>query len=251
MSRGYQDGFSVQHHGAMHDRAARERKAATMVAILGDALGADRLSQLDVLDVGASTGYIDNYLAGHFRHVTGLDIDEAAVAHAREAFPRDNLRFAQGDAMALPCADGSVDVVICSQVYEHVPDAQRMLDEIHRVLRPGGVCYFAATNRFEINEHHYHLPFLSVIPRPLAHLYVRIAGKADYYYEKHYSVWTLRRLVRRFALLDYTVRVIDEPARFGAGYMLAPGSRKQRIARLVARWLYWLVPGYLWVLRKR
>lgn len=250
MSRSYQQRFSEKHHASMHDRAGRERKAATMVHILADALGADRLSSLTLLDVGASTGLIDHYLAGYFRHVTGIDIDTSAVQHAQRSFLRDNLVFEQGDAMALRFPDASVDVVVCSQVYEHVPDAGRMLEEIFRVLRPGGVCYFAAGNRFAIDEHHYNLPFLSAIPRPLAHLYVRFAGKADYYYEKHFSVWTLRRLVRRFELLDYTVRVIDEPARFGASYMLHQGSRKQRIAQVVARWAYWLVPGYLWVLRK-
>lgn len=250
MSRSYQEGFSAKHHASMHDRVGRERKAATMVRILADALGADRLSSLTLLDVGASTGLIDHYLAQHFRHVTGIDIDTLAVQHAQQAFSCDNLVFGQGDAMALRFPDASVDIVICSQVYEHVPDAGRMLEEIFRVLRPGGVCYFAAGNRFAVDEHHYNLPFLSAIPRPLAHLYVRLAGKADYYYEKHFSVWTLRRLVRRFELVDYTLRVIDDPDRFGASYMLRPGSRKQRIARLVARWAYWLVPGYLWVLRK-
>lgn len=221
-----------------------------MVHILADALDADRLSSLTLLDVGASTGLIDHYLASHFRHVTGIDIDASAVQHAQRSFSRDNLAFEQGDAMALRFPDASIDVVVCSQVYEHVPDAGRMLEEIFRVLRPGGVCYFAAGNRFAVDEHHYSLPFLSAIPRPLAHLYVRIAGKADYYYEKHFSVWTLRRLVNRFELVDYTVRVIDEPEKFGASYMIRPGSRKQRVARVVARRAYWLVPGYLWVLRK-
>lgn len=221
-----------------------------MVHILADVLGADRLPSLTLLDVGASTGLIDHYLASHFRHVTGIDIDTSAVHHAQQAFSCNNLAFEQGDAMALRFSDASFDVVICSQVYEHVPDAGRMLEEIFRVLRPDGVCYFAAGNRFAVDEHHYNLPFLSAIPRPLAHLYVRLAGKADYYYEKHFSVWTLRRLVSRFELVDYTVRVIDEPDRFGASYMLRPGSRKQRLARLIARWAYWLVPGYLWVLRK-
>lgn len=250
MTRGYQYGFSQQHQDGMYDPVGRARKAATLIAILRDMVGSDRLPQLRALDVGASTGFIDSHLAQHLGHVTGIDIDDQAVAHAQQTFVRDNLVFAQGDAMHLAYPDNSFDLVVCSQVYEHVPDAGRMLQEIRRVLRPGGICYFAAGNRFDINEHHYQLPFLSVIPRPLGHLYVRLAGKADYYYEKHLSVWTLRRLVRQFELIDYTQRVIDDPARYGADYMLVPGSMKHRIARFMVRWLYWLVPGYLWVLRK-
>jgi hypothetical protein len=42
------------------------------------------------------------------------------------------------DLLALPFADGRFDVVLCSHVLEHVSDAGRALDEIHRVLRPGG-----------------------------------------------------------------------------------------------------------------
>lgn len=239
------------HATAMYDEDGRRRKADTMVAILADHFGADRLSGLRVLDVGASTGLIDSFLAPHFGSVHGIDIDASAIAHAQARFAaQGNLHFMQGDAMSLPFPENHFDVVICSQIYEHVPDAARMMDNIHKVLKPGGVCYFAAGNRLDINEHHYNLPFLSVIPRPLAHLYVRLAGKADYYYEKHLSYWGLRRLARHFTIIDYTRRTIDDPERFRVGYMLKPGSPKQRIAKGIARLAYWLVPGYLWLLRK-
>ena len=91
--------------------------------------------------------------------------------------------------MNLPFGDESFDIVICSHVYEHVPDPERMFDQIHRVLKPGGVCYFSAGNRLMWNEPHYDLPLLSVLPRPLAHLYIRLAGKADRYHEKHLTYW--------------------------------------------------------------
>jgi SAM-dependent methyltransferase len=80
------------------------------------------------------------------------------------------------DALHLPFADDSLDVVICSHVYEHVPEPVQMFREIHRVLCMGGVCYFSAGNRLMWNEPHYNLPLLSVLPRPLAHLYIRLAG---------------------------------------------------------------------------
>jgi SAM-dependent methyltransferase len=43
-----------------------------------------------------------------------------------------------GDARVLAVADGSVDVVLCTQVLEHIPEPVRVLQEIFRVLRPGG-----------------------------------------------------------------------------------------------------------------
>ncbi|MFZ0760267.1 MAG: class I SAM-dependent methyltransferase [Candidatus Sulfotelmatobacter sp.] len=49
-----------------------------------------------------------------------------------------------GDARSLPVADGSVDVVLCTQVIEHIPEPVPVLQEIFRVLRPGGTLILSA-----------------------------------------------------------------------------------------------------------
>ena len=251
MSRGYQHDFSTMHGDSMYDMETRERKASTMSRILSHHLGKNEISRMSLLDVGASTGIIDNYLSQSFAEVTGIDIDDAAIGHAVKVFANEHLNFHVGDAMSLDFPDNSFDVVICSQVYEHVPEARQMMDEIYRVLKPGGICYFAAGNRLAIDEHHHHLPFLSAIPRPLGHLYLRLAGKGKYYYEKHLSYWGLQSLAARFDIIDYTGKVINNPQNFDAAYMLEPGSSKQRIARFVVNRLYWLCPGYIWLLKKQ
>jgi SAM-dependent methyltransferase len=183
--------------------------------------------------------------------VAGIDIDAKAIAHAAGTYCRANLFFAVGDALSLPFADEQFDVVVCSQVYEHVPDAQVMMAEIARVLRPGGVVYFAAGNRLMLNEPHYNLPFLSLLPRSLAHRYIRFMGKGDFYYEKHLSFWGLRKLVAGFAIVDYTLPILQNPERYGAEYMVPEGGLKQALAVFMAKYLYALVPGYIWVLQKR
>ena len=221
-----------------------------MVAVLEDFLPGP-LGSYDLLNVGGSAGIIDNYLARHFDSVTGVDIDTPAIEHAARSFSRDNLRFHVADALNLPFRDESFDVVICSHVYEHVPDPQRMFDEIFRVLRKGGICYFSAGNRLMWNEPHYNLPLLSVLPRPLAHVYIRLAGKARFYHEKHLSYWGLRSLVHRFTINDYTQRLVVEPERFHTAYMIRPGSRKARIAGALLRLAYWAFPGYIWLLQKQ
>lgn len=234
----------------MFDTQGRERKARTMVAVLQHHL-AHPLNQLSLLNVGGSAGIIDNYLSGYLGRVVGVDIDEKAIQHATAAFAKQNLSFEVGDAMSLRFSDASFDVVVCSQVYEHVPDSTLMMKEIHRVLRVGGVCYFAAGNRLMWNEPHYGLPLLSVVPRPLAHLYMRMAGRGPFYYEKHLSYWGLKALVRRFDVRDYTLDIIKNPNEFAAEYLLPPGSLKSRVAAFIASHLIWLVPGYIWVLVKR
>lgn len=249
MTRDYQYGFSGKDH-AMFDVDGRERKARTMVAILQECFYSP-LENYSVLNVGGSAGIIDNYLADYFADVVGVDIDEPAVEYAKSAFQRKNLVFQVGDALDLQFSDASFDVVICSQVYEHVPDAKKMMSEIYRVLRHGGVCYFAASNRLMWNEPHYNLPLLSVIPRPFAHLYIRISGRAKSYYEHHYSYWGLRALVKQFDFMDFSLRVAEDPKRYQVEYMLPQGSKKAAVAVFVLKWFYWLSPGYIWILRKK
>ena len=220
-----------------------------MLAVLEDFLQKP-LSEFSVLNVGGSAGAIDNFLANHARRVIGIDIDETAIEHAQQKFKKDNLEFQVADALNLPFDDASFDIVICSHVYEHVPDPVKMFDEIHRVLRTDGICYFSAGNRLMWNEPHYDLPMLAIVPRPMAHIYIRMAGKAEYYHEKHLSYWGLKSLVRDFKRNDYTVRLINESSEFCTDYMLPPRSLKTRIAGIVANWVYWALPGYVWVLQK-
>ncbi len=248
MAREYQYGFAGRDE-AMYDRKQRELKARTMLAVLRDHYDG-KITGLQCLTIGGSTGIIDNFLAGYLGHVTSVDIDAPAIAYAKATFDRKNLDFLVGDAMNIPLQSEQFDVVVCSQVYEHVPDSRRMMEEIFRILRPGGVCYFAANNRFMFDEPHYNLPLLSVLPRRLAHLYIRLSGKAHFYYERHLSYWGLKRLVAHFNIYDYTRMIIADPHKYAADYMLAPGSRKAAIARLISQYIYWLVPGYVWLLKK-
>lgn len=248
MDRDYQLNYS-KIRPSVFDVDARARKAITVVKVCQDFLGTNDLSQLALLDVGSSSGIIDDVLADYFGTVNGIDIDEPAMAFAQQKFIKPNLHFAAGDAMRLDYGDASFDVVVCSHVYEHVPDAGKMFDEISRVLKPGGFCYFSGNNRVMIMEPHYRLPFLSLLPRPLAHLYMRIAGKGDFYHEQHVSYWALKRLCASFSIHDYSAKIINQPEHYGADYMLQSGSFKWRIANFVARYIKWATP-HIWLLQK-
>lgn len=245
----YQHNFSDMHQDVYFNVQDRAQKAEKMLRILRDHLG-DDLSQHHALDVGCSTGFMGKLLGGHFGRVTGIDIDAKAIDYANANFATETLDFRIGDAMDSGLPADSIDVVICAHVYEHVPDAGRMLMEIHRVLKPGGVCYFAAENRLVFREGDYRLPFLSILPKPLAHRYIRMAGRGDQYYETLYTYWTLKRLTRDFEILDYTRRVVKDPDRYAAGDVVTAGSFKQRMALAMLDYAYWLFPDYLWLLRK-
>jgi len=245
--RSYQYNFSSTPQGA-YDIDSRTRKARTMIAVIED-YTKKPLGELSVLDVGGSTGYGDNYLADHFGQVISIDIDEQAIQVANDKFSKGNLTFLYGDALNLHFADNSFDIVICSNVYEHVTNPERMMDEIFRVLKPGGICYFSAANRWMLIEPHYNLPLLSVMPRCLAHIYIKLTGKADHYHEVHYTLSKIKKLVRRFKVHDYTVEMIYNPVKYHIEYLLK-NRIKAVIARFVVKNLYWLTQGYILILEK-
>jgi 2-polyprenyl-3-methyl-5-hydroxy-6-metoxy-1,4-benzoquinol methylase len=233
----------------MYDEEGRVEKARKIVAVLDDFC--ENISELSILDVSCSTGLIPGYFSSYFNRVTGIDIDAEAVGFARANNNARNVEFHVMDALQTDFGDDSFDIIVCNQMYEHVPDAEQLLREIRRILVPGGVCYFGATNRLKVIETHYgRLPFLSWLPKPLANLYLRMLGRGSHYYENLYTYWTLKRLCAEFEVTDYTTTVVREPERFGVEDMIRPGSPQQRIVLTLLRMAYWISPGYIWILRK-
>jgi O-antigen biosynthesis protein len=115
-----------------------------------------------VLDIACGEGYGSAMLARDAAHVIGVDIAADAVAHAAERYPLVNVEFRQGACEAIPLPDQSVDVVVSFETIEHVPDHQRVLDEMRRVLRPGGLLIISTPDRREYtdvlgNRNEYHV----------------------------------------------------------------------------------------------
>ena len=99
----------------------------------------------DVLEIGCGVGSWTSFLAPRVKKYTALEIDADALAAARQwRSPTDPIRptasvhFVEGDAQALPFADGSFDAILMSDVIEHIPDDAQAMREVVRVLRPGG-----------------------------------------------------------------------------------------------------------------
>lgn len=247
----YQYGYSEYFAAYQFDTQRQTLKGQKTLAVLGDYYGGlDALRELSLLDMACSAGLMTRLYAEHFREVFGIDIDSPAVAYAARENTMENLQYAVSDAMNTGFESESFDVVTCTHVYEHVPDAKQLLSEIYRVTKRGGVCYFAAQNRLSLIEPHYGLPLLSVVPKPVAHRYMRLFGKGDRYYENLLTLGSLKRLVSQFEVVDYTVAVVDDPVKYHATDLLSPGSRSHRWARRLVRSAYFLCPTYIWLLRK-
>ncbi|HVV60640.1 MAG TPA: class I SAM-dependent methyltransferase [Pseudolabrys sp.] len=92
------------------------------------------------LDAGCGSGRYGVAMALHgAAEVIGCDISDNGLATARErAASVPNLSFRKGSVLDLPFADASFDFVCCAGVLHHTPSIARGLDELTRVLRPGG-----------------------------------------------------------------------------------------------------------------
>ncbi len=108
---------------------AWERRRALL---LGEARPGER-----VLDLGCGSGRFVAALRDAGAEPVGVEIAEAALERARAVAPGADLRLLGPDG-SLPLDHGSVDLVWCSEVLEHVADGMQLLHEVRRVLRPEG-----------------------------------------------------------------------------------------------------------------
>jgi 2-polyprenyl-6-hydroxyphenyl methylase/3-demethylubiquinone-9 3-methyltransferase len=107
-----------------------------------------------VLDLGCAGGFMAEALALRGAKVTGIDPASAAVAAARQHASAAGLaiRYDTGVGEALPYDDGAFDAVVCVDVLEHVEDLPKVLSEVARVLRPGGLFLYDTINRNPVSR---------------------------------------------------------------------------------------------------
>lgn len=113
--------------------------------------GKGALPQQEILEVGSGGGLLCEDLARRGCIMEGVEPVEGALhtarLHARKQGLGQNIHYTQGTGEALPYADGSFSTIICLDVLEHVADLKRTIEEIARVLAPGGIFVFDTINR--------------------------------------------------------------------------------------------------------
>jgi glycosyltransferase involved in cell wall biosynthesis len=167
----------VRQPHAVLDAPSRLAKASKLERLIG---ARAELRGAHVLDIGAGSGVIAASLAEHVGpdgRVVGVDlVDQRIVTEGYE--------FVQVTDTSLPFEGGSFDLVLSNHVLDHVggvPEKTHHLEEIRRVLRPGGACYLAVANRWVLVEPHFRLPFLSWLPAGLRTPYVRLTRRGEVY----------------------------------------------------------------------
>ncbi len=108
-----------------------------LIDLLSSKLG--EVAKVELLDVGCGVGNAHEQLFQHVGALAGIDISPACITTARKR--NAGVRYEVFDGTHLPLADQSIDAAFASCVFHHVPVAQRpaLVDDIRRVLRPGGL----------------------------------------------------------------------------------------------------------------
>ncbi|MDH2903716.1 MAG: class I SAM-dependent methyltransferase [Actinomycetota bacterium] len=181
-----------------------------------------------VLDLGCGFGRHAFEAARRGARVVALDAgrDEVLAVRATFAAMRDAgelpaSTFAaavQGDALALPFADGAFDRVICSEVLEHIPNDVGAMAELARVLRPGGtmavtvprrgperINWALSTEYHEVPGGHIRIYSRRVLEERLTSVGLRVRSH-HYAHALHSPYWWLKCLVGTTNDTNFMVR---------------------------------------------
>lgn len=141
---------------------------------LFEALRAGISITAQVLDLGCGCSGFLTYLLNHQPKVraVGLDFAPWALAHMRTVDPR--VRWIDGDALSVPYRDGFFDVVIASDLIEHVDDPQALVREMRRLVHPGGIVRVTATTGPDDDRYH----VWRIVPEELAQTLERLDMRA-------------------------------------------------------------------------
>lgn len=233
-------------HPRLTDEASRRDKAAKILAVLRE-FGSLDLAHLSCIDLGCGSGIIAATVADTFRNVVAVDLDPTGVAFARSGYPHPHLAHLVADATRLPLASHTVDVVICTHVYEHVTSAESLVAEIRRVIRPGGMVFFSGPNRWRLYEPHLRLWFLHWLPRPLTNAVLSALGRPPY--EEHLvSRRALLRLLRQFDVRDLNPPLVAQPERFGTASEPGIALARRLPRRIRDPLLAWFAPSFNFLL---
>jgi 2-polyprenyl-6-hydroxyphenyl methylase / 3-demethylubiquinone-9 3-methyltransferase len=103
----------------------------------------------EILDLGCAGGFMAEAIAQRGAKVTGIDPAQKAIEIARRHAESEHLsiKYDVGVGENLPYGDQTFDIVVCVDVLEHVSDLNQVINEIARVLKPGGYLAYDTINR--------------------------------------------------------------------------------------------------------
>ena len=117
-----------------------EQRLNSLRILMGD------VTDKKILDAGFGEGYFLSNIKA--KEKIGIELSEKRVLKTRILFPDLNVQSA--DVRQLPFEDNNFDVIICSEVLEHVSDYEKAILEFKRCIRPNGYLVLSFPNEFTV-----------------------------------------------------------------------------------------------------
>ena len=145
-------------------------------------VGKNNFKGKEVVDVGCGFGWLEYRMASLAKSIVAIDIDDKNIKLASKYVKNKNVSFVKASALELPIKTNSIDIVISSEMLEHLPvgTEEIFFKEVHRVLKDNG--YFYITTPFK--------NFWSVIFDPAWWLIKH----------RHYSIKDLKKMAEKSGL---------------------------------------------------
>lgn len=122
----------------------------------------------DVLEVGPGPGMTTDIMRERLPRLTSIEIDPRLADALKQRLQGTNVKVVEGDATAMPFADGSFSGAVSFTMLHHVPSPalqDRLLAEVYRVLMPGGI-FAGSDSRWSVGFHLIHVWDTMVIVKP-------------------------------------------------------------------------------------
>ncbi|MDE2439297.1 MAG: methyltransferase domain-containing protein, partial [Patescibacteria group bacterium] len=145
------------------------------------------------LDAGAGRGPYCMLASPLFKNVTCWEYNENELAHARKACARfSNISYARVDLRNTPAYDGSFDVIVCSEVLEHIPEREQAVRELRRLLRPGGTLLVSMPNSWSLFYLRVRIVHRALLKKKLS------PGDPDWEFIQHllFPFWKIEKLLK-------------------------------------------------------
>ncbi len=172
------------------------------------------LNECIVLDMGCGIGGLSIPAATKVKEIKGIDLNESYVTICKQKAEKRGLQNIEFQVESLFDLDEEeqYDIVLCSDVLEHVENQEGVLKRIVFSLKKGGVFYLTTNNKYWPMEGHYGLLFLSYQSREKALKRIIKKGKGKVYNVYPLSYRQLRELLDRQPI-DYEFKPPKHPKR--------------------------------------
>lgn len=186
-----------------------------------------------ILEAGCGTGNYVVSLTKMGHNVIGIELDNKRVKIAKEYMKKYGINeenIIQGDLQDLPFSDNSFDAIFSHGVIEHIHNHEKAVNELYRVLKPGGYALITVPSRissFTISK-----ITLQIIDKIFnTHLW-------NIGYEKSFTKWKFKKTLQQFRIEDFRITEINP------GHTIPLYGK---ILRLLDKPVYWIGIGGHWM----